>query len=64
DASCIESASRIRHKPVGQSDEVASENWLPSGDVIIGITAGASTPDRLIGEVIERIVNYCVDSNS
>ncbi len=59
DASCIESASRIRHKPVGQSDEVASENWLPSGDVIIGITAGASTPDRLVGEVIDRIVNSC-----
>jgi len=30
-------------------------NWLPSGPVNIGLTAGASTPNSILGEVIERI---------
>ena len=30
--------------------------WLPTGDVRIGITAGASTPDSVVGETIERIL--------
>ena len=30
--------------------------WLPAGDVRIGITAGASTPDSVVGETIERIL--------
>jgi 4-hydroxy-3-methylbut-2-en-1-yl diphosphate reductase len=63
DASCIISASRIRHKPVGQIEEVFAAGWLPTGDVIIGMTAGASTPDRLVGEVIDRIVNCCSDNS-
>lgn len=56
DASCILSASEIRYKPVGQRSEVVAEDWLPDGQVKIGVTAGASTPDRLVGEVIDRIV--------
>jgi 4-hydroxy-3-methylbut-2-enyl diphosphate reductase len=60
DSSCIVSCSRIRHKPAGQPSELLTENWLPEGDVRIGVTAGASTPDRLVGEVIDRIVNICV----
>jgi 4-hydroxy-3-methylbut-2-enyl diphosphate reductase len=60
DASCILSADEIRHKPLGQKEETVTRNWLPEGDVRIGITAGASTPDRLVGEVIDRIVNLCV----
>jgi 4-hydroxy-3-methylbut-2-enyl diphosphate reductase len=56
DAGCIVSSTRIRHKPVGRRDEVVTEGWLPEGDIAIGITAGASTPDRIVGEVIDRIV--------
>lgn len=59
DANCILSATAIRHKLMGQKEETITENWLPEGEVRIGITAGASTPDRLIGEVIDRIVNCC-----
>jgi 4-hydroxy-3-methylbut-2-enyl diphosphate reductase len=55
DASCIISASRIRHKPVGLPEEVLTDNWLPEGNVNIGVTSGASTPDRIVGEVIDRI---------
>ncbi|MCS6807108.1 MAG: 4-hydroxy-3-methylbut-2-enyl diphosphate reductase [Acidobacteriota bacterium] len=53
---CIVSDRHIRHQPALCHEEVISEGWLPDGSVIIGITAGASTPNRVIGEVIERIV--------
>ncbi|HVG22072.1 MAG TPA: 4-hydroxy-3-methylbut-2-enyl diphosphate reductase [Blastocatellia bacterium] len=59
DASCIVSASCIRHKPVGESEEILTRDWLPDGDVKIGVTAGASTPDRIVGEVIDRIAKAC-----
>ena len=57
DAACIDTVrGRITHKLIG-SDEIATENaWLPDGEVGIGITAGASTPNSKLGEAIERIV--------
>jgi 4-hydroxy-3-methylbut-2-en-1-yl diphosphate reductase len=55
DATCIESASGIRHKPFGQTSERRTEGWLPAGKVVIGLTAGASTPNNKIGEVVAAI---------
>ena len=52
-ADCIEGES-IRHRPVGAHDEVRSPGWLPAGRVRVGLTAGASTPNNVVGEVIER----------
>jgi 4-hydroxy-3-methylbut-2-en-1-yl diphosphate reductase len=49
----------IRFKPNGTSldaPEVEAEDWLPSGHLSIGLTAGASTPDVKIGEAVERIL--------
>ena len=34
---------------------VVTRDWLPSGPVTIGITAGASTPNRVIGDAMQRI---------
>ena len=59
DASCIVSSNRIRHKLLGQTEEVLTDRWLPEGNVAIGVTAGASTPDRIVGEVIDRIAELC-----
>jgi 4-hydroxy-3-methylbut-2-enyl diphosphate reductase len=59
DPSCLISAKLIRHKPVGQSREIMTEGWLPEGRVNIGLTSGASTPDRIVGEVINRIADLC-----
>ncbi len=56
DASCLVNASTIRHKPVGGKSEETARDWLPSGPLVIGITAGASTPNNRIGEVVERIL--------
>jgi 4-hydroxy-3-methylbut-2-en-1-yl diphosphate reductase len=46
----------IRHRPVGQHEEAATAGWLPPGLVTVGLTAGASTPNNVVGEVIERIL--------
>jgi 4-hydroxy-3-methylbut-2-enyl diphosphate reductase len=46
----------LRHRPVGRHDEVAALDWLPGADVAVGLTAGASTPNNVVGEVVERIL--------
>jgi 4-hydroxy-3-methylbut-2-enyl diphosphate reductase len=35
--------------------EQSTEAWLPGGEVRIGLTAGASTPNNIVGQVVERI---------
>jgi 4-hydroxy-3-methylbut-2-enyl diphosphate reductase len=44
----------IEHKPLGQDLQI-TKNWLPEGKVTIGVTSGASTPDRVVEEAIENI---------
>jgi 4-hydroxy-3-methylbut-2-enyl diphosphate reductase len=46
----------IRHQPVGKSQEERVEGWLPAGPVTIGLTAGASTPNNVVGEVVQRLL--------
>jgi 4-hydroxy-3-methylbut-2-enyl diphosphate reductase len=64
DPSCLLSADRIRHRPVGapstvKADEVVTEHWLPAdGRVVVGLTAGASTPNNIVGQVIETIERF------
>jgi 4-hydroxy-3-methylbut-2-en-1-yl diphosphate reductase len=57
---CIE-GELIRHKPAGTPldarEEVEESGWLPrSGEVRIGLTAGASTPNSQIGLAVGRIL--------
>ncbi|MBW4617939.1 MAG: 4-hydroxy-3-methylbut-2-enyl diphosphate reductase [Cyanosarcina radialis HA8281-LM2] len=47
--------NRIEHKPLGQGLEV-TENWLPSRPLTIGVTSGASTPDKVVEDTIEKIL--------
>lgn len=46
--------NRIEHKPLG-GDLVIAQNWLPSGKIVVGVTSGASTPDQVVEDAIERI---------
>ena len=47
-------AGTIRHQPIGTKTEVVAAGWL-GGSKLIGITAGASTPNNKVGETIARI---------
>jgi 4-hydroxy-3-methylbut-2-enyl diphosphate reductase len=60
DPDCLVSAGEIRHRPVGAKSEVVTTAWLaPEGPVTIGLTAGASTPDNLVGAVIAKLEAFC-----
>ena len=61
---CLVSASEIRHRPVGppstaRGTEITSHGWLrEDGQLAIGLTAGASTPNNIVGEVIRRLDGF------
>jgi 4-hydroxy-3-methylbut-2-enyl diphosphate reductase len=61
---CLESATEIRHRPVGAPStasglEMVSKDWLPgTGQLTVGLTAGASTPNNIVGEVIRRLDKF------
>ncbi len=57
DADSIDPATAsIRHRPLGSKEEVEIAGWLPpTGDVVVGVTAGASTPNNKIGDAVARI---------
>jgi 4-hydroxy-3-methylbut-2-en-1-yl diphosphate reductase len=53
--SCIGPGNIIKHKPQNETTCVLENNWLPAGEITIGITAGASTPDQVVAEVLESV---------
>jgi 4-hydroxy-3-methylbut-2-en-1-yl diphosphate reductase len=52
---CLQSASKIVHYDKRLMREIVTENWLPTGEIVVGITSGASCPNSLIEEIILRI---------
>lgn len=44
----------IKHKMIHSKELKITENWLPPGEITVGITAGASTPDQVIEQVINK----------
>jgi 4-hydroxy-3-methylbut-2-enyl diphosphate reductase len=57
DSTCIDpEAGTITHKIVGTDEVISERGWLSAGDVEIGLTAGASTPNNKIGDTVERIL--------
>ena len=61
---CLVSAAEIRHRPVGLPStstglEILAEDWLPAGGrLTVGLTAGASTPNNIVGDVIRRLDRF------
>jgi 4-hydroxy-3-methylbut-2-enyl diphosphate reductase len=57
---CLASPYEVRYRPIGLPSttavaEVTSKGWLPDGPVTLGLTAGASTPNNTVGQVVERL---------
>jgi 4-hydroxy-3-methylbut-2-enyl diphosphate reductase len=60
DPSCLESRDVVRYRPAGGKEEIRGGSWLPAtGDVRVGLTSGASTPDNLVEAVVERLAALC-----
>jgi 4-hydroxy-3-methylbut-2-enyl diphosphate reductase len=60
DPDCLVSADAIRHRPVGSKAETTTAGWLPkTGDLSVGLTSGASTPDNLVGQAIVKLAEFC-----
>jgi 4-hydroxy-3-methylbut-2-enyl diphosphate reductase len=56
-AKCIDpERGTISHKVPGTQEIREEETWLPAGRIVIGLTAGASTPDSLIGDTTENVL--------
>ncbi|MGB3650207.1 MAG: 4-hydroxy-3-methylbut-2-enyl diphosphate reductase [Rivularia sp. (in: cyanobacteria)] len=48
------SEDSIEHCQLDGSIET-TQKWLPEGKIVVGITSGASTPDKVVEDVIEKI---------
>jgi 4-hydroxy-3-methylbut-2-enyl diphosphate reductase len=57
EVSRIEGTARIHHKKPFVDEIEVTENWLPAGFCRIGFTAGASTPNQVVGQVMAKILS-------
>ena len=54
-AAKMQSDKLIVHYNQHQHQEVGTRDWLPAGNITVGITAGASCPNNLIEDTIRRL---------
>jgi 4-hydroxy-3-methylbut-2-en-1-yl diphosphate reductase len=57
DATAIDPVNgTVVHRPAGRKEDVVESGWISRpGQMVIGVTAGASTPNNKIGDAIARI---------
>jgi 4-hydroxy-3-methylbut-2-enyl diphosphate reductase len=66
DPECMVSAEQLRHRPIGAPSttagkEAVTTGWLPeNGPLAVGLTAGASTPNNIVGDVIRRLERFAL----
>jgi 4-hydroxy-3-methylbut-2-enyl diphosphate reductase len=53
-AARIGSGNQVEHRLLDGNLQV-TESWLPEGKITVGITSGASTPDKVVADVVEKI---------
>ncbi|CAM9665999.1 unnamed protein product, partial [Hapterophycus canaliculatus] len=54
-ANCIQADGSIAHLDPHTMKELRTENFLPTGKLVIGVTSGASTPDAYMEQAVENI---------
>ena len=57
-ADCVQDANTLEHKLFGAKLPIVTNDWLPAGPISIGITSGASTPNKVLQDVIERLLEF------
>ena len=66
DADELVSRTTIRHRPITtsleSSETMTGNDWLPSqGPLSVGLTAGASTPNNIVGQVVDRLERFTAE---
>lgn len=51
---CVGPSNRIRYRS-SQGEESTVEGFLPKGPLTIGVTSGASTPDKVVEDVLDNL---------
>jgi 4-hydroxy-3-methylbut-2-enyl diphosphate reductase len=57
-AAKMESDRLIKHYNLHLQQEVETRDWLPAGQITVGVTAGASCPNNLIEDVIRHLFKF------
>jgi 4-hydroxy-3-methylbut-2-enyl diphosphate reductase len=57
-AAKMESDRLIKHYNLHLQKEVETRDWLPAGQITVGVTAGASCPNNLIEDVICHLFKF------
>ena len=59
------SSQAILHRDVTTKVEIETSGWLPTGGPLnVGLTSGASTPDNLVEQVVQRLELFANQSDS
>ncbi|NJK40851.1 MAG: 4-hydroxy-3-methylbut-2-enyl diphosphate reductase, partial [Acaryochloridaceae cyanobacterium SU_2_1] len=53
-AARIGPGNRIEHQPLNGALAI-THDWLPAGPIVVGITSGASTPDKVVADIVAQI---------
>lgn len=57
EADCFNRDS-IQYLPYDEQEATSEANWLPSGTVSVGLTAGASTPHSDLEEIVRKLISF------